>query len=271
LFHVLPGASAYSISTAGCNFRCKYCQNWQLSQTSPWKTSNFKKSPKDVVREAKANSCEIIAYTYGEPVTFYEYMLDTASLVKEAGLKNVVHSNAFIQEKPLRFLCKYIDAFNIDLKGMTDAFHMKITGGRAKPVLDSLIRMKEEGVFIEITRLLVTDENDGDEELKNTFDWIRDNLGATTPLHLSRFFPLYQLTRKPATPVTTLMRARKLAFTEGLKYVYVGNYRDKDLENTYCHKCNRLLVKRSMYTIEENKISSGTCPYCNTKIPGIFE
>lgn len=270
LFHVLPGSKSFSISTAGCNFRCKYCQNWQLSQTSPFKTSNYKLTASDIVKAAKRNKCETIAYTYGEPVIFYEYMLEIASLAKDEGIKNVMHSNGFIQQKPLRFLSRYLSAVNIDLKGMNDSFHARMTSGKAKPVLDSLLLLKEEGVHIEITRLLIPDENDSTNELNATFGWIYTNLGKTTPLHISRFFPMYQLTRKSPTPISTLKKARDLALNSGLKYVYVGNYKQDDWENTYCHNCGKLLIKRNMYVIEANKMQDGNCPYCNTSIPGVW-
>lgn len=281
-FHFLPQSKAFSIATAGCNLRCKFCQNWNIAQRPPEETQNYCLPPKDVVKLAKERNCDSIAYTYSEPVVFFEYMLETAKLAKEAGIKNVMHSAGYINEEPLRELCKYIDAANIDLKGFTEEYYQEVIGAgigaHLKPVLEALKIIKEEGIHLEITNLIVPTKNDNPKDIRKMCKWIRENLGPEVPLHFSRFWPQYQLRNLPPTPVKTLEMARRIAKEEGLKYVYIGNVPGHEGENTYCPRCNRLLIQRVGFHVLKNNISytftggqaAGRCKFCGEKISGVW-
>ncbi len=270
LFHVLPATISFSIASAGCNLRCKFCQNWQISQSSPEETKNFSLPPESVVKTALKNKYATIAYTYAEPVSFYEYMLDTAKLAHEKGIKNVMHSAGYINEEPLRELCKYLDAANIDLKSFREKYYRKICGGSLQPVLRSLKVLKEEGVWLEVTNLVLPGLNDSPEEIRELCLWVRDNLGKDTPLHFSRFYPTYQMKNLPPTPTKTLERAREIALEAGLHYVYIGNIPGHRGENTYCPSCKKTLIRRIGYEVLENNIVNGKCKFCGTKIAGLW-
>ncbi|MDP8260048.1 MAG: AmmeMemoRadiSam system radical SAM enzyme [Candidatus Gygaella obscura] len=270
LFHFMPGEKVFSIATAGCNLKCKFCQNWYISHGSPEKIDSTHMSPGELVSLVKKSNRKIIAYTYNEPTVFYEFMLETAKLAHKQGIKNVMHSSGYINEKPLRELAQYIDAANIDLKGFSDQFYAKICNGTLEPVLNSLRVLKEEGVHIEITNLVITLFNDDLEKIRQMCVWINDNLGQDTPLHFSRFFPCFKLDMLSPTPVETLIKARSIALDCGLKYVYIGNI-DKSLsdnEDTYCPKCGKKLVDRSGYFVIENNIKDNKCKFCKEKIYG---
>ena len=191
-FHVVPGSGSFSIATAGCNLHCRYCQNWQISQIPPEEAQNIPLSPEEVVRQAKVHNCRSIAYTYSEPIVFYEYTYDTCSLAKDQGLLNVLVTAGYIEQAPLRELCKVAHAIKVDLKGMTDAFYQKMSKATLQPVLDSIITIKRSGVWLEICNLVVPTWNDSDEDLKTLIRWVKDNCGKETPLHFSRFWPMYQ-------------------------------------------------------------------------------
>jgi pyruvate formate lyase activating enzyme len=268
-FHFLPATTVFSIATAGCTLACKFCQNWQISQASPEDTDNLDMPPEKVVELALAQGCRTIAYTYTEPTVFYEYMLDTAKLAKEAGIKNTVHTCGYINPAPLKELLPYIDAANVDLKSMDDGFYDRICGGRLKPVLDSLVIMKEAGLWLELTNLVVPTLNDSKAELDRLAGWVADNLGPDTPLHFSRFFPLYKLTNLPPTPPDTLEAARKAGIGAGLRYVYVGNISGMG-EDTSCPRCKRLLVERTGYFVKKMDITGGRCRHCGERIAGVW-
>ncbi|HID92902.1 MAG TPA: AmmeMemoRadiSam system radical SAM enzyme [bacterium (Candidatus Stahlbacteria)] len=271
LFHFIPSTEVFSIATAGCNLRCKFCQNWQISQVSPEETYNYNLSAEELIRIAKERKCPSIAYTYTEPVIFYEYMLEAAKLAREAGIKNTMHSNGYINPEPLRELCKYLDAANIDLKGFTEEYYQEVCEGHLAPVLQTLKILKEEGVWLEITNLIVPTKNDDPETIRKMCIWIRDSLGADVPIHFSRFWPMYKLKNLPPTPVGTLERARKIAMDVGLHYVYIGNVPGHVGENTYCPKCGKVLIKRIGYHILENNIVNGKCKFCGQPIPGVWK
>jgi len=271
LFHVLPGSSAYSIATAGCNLRCKFCQNWQISQALPEDVESYDMAPQEVVDKAKKAGAKAIAYTYTEPTIFYEYMLDTAKIAKKEGILNVMHSAGHINEAPLKELCKYLDAANIDLKGFSQDFYGQMSLGNLDSVLQTLKILKEEGVWVEITNLVLPGFNDDPELIKRMCVWIKDNLGPNTPLHFSRFWPMYKLTNLSPTPVETLEKAKQIANDAGLKYVYIGNIPGSSAESTFCPVCRKLLIGRSGYTITENNIKNGKCKFCNAEIPGIWK
>ena len=271
LFHVLPGTFAFSIATAGCNFDCKYCQNWEISQANPEDTYNYDLPPDQVVRLAAKRGCRSIAYTYVEPSIFFEYMYDTSVLAKEKGILNVYHSNGYINRQPLRDLCAYLDAANIDLKGFTEKLYEDLLEGELKPVLDTLVTLRSEGVHLEITNLVVPTKNDDLKTIKKMCLWIRDELGADVPLHFSRFYPMYKLKNLPPTPVETLEQARREAMDLGLEYVYVGNVPGNPGENTYCPQCKKLVIGRIGYTLTEMNLKDGKCKFCGHPIPGIWQ
>jgi len=268
-FHFLPGTTAFSIATAGCVLSCKFCQNWQISQAKPEDTDTYDLPPDKVVTQAIANKCRSVTYTYTEPTVFYEYMYDTAVIARKQGIKNTMHSCGYINEKPLRKLSKYLDAADIDLKGFTEDFYSRICSGSLRPVLNSLVVLKEEDVWLEITNLVIPTLNDNMKDIKDMCIWIQKNLGSDTPIHFSRFFPHYKLTNLPPTPLETLIDARKAAMDAGLKFVYIGNIRHEG-ESTFCPKCKQLLVERIGYFVKQNHILNGKCKFCSTAISGVW-
>jgi len=269
-FHFLPSTRAFSIAAAGCNFRCLNCQNWQISQVTPKETENEDMMPADVVAQCQQSQCESIAYTYSEPITFYEYAYDTAKLARKNNIRNLWKSNGYINERPLRTLCKVIDAANIDLKCFDDGIYAKLSGGKLEPVLRTLKVMKEEGVWLEITNLVVPSWSDDLDMIKRMCEWLCTNGLHDCPLHFSRFTPLYKLTQLPVTPVATLEKARDIALAAGMRYVYVGNVPGHKAENTYCHKCAKMIVERKGFAILTNKIAAGKCDFCGEMIPGVW-
>ena len=268
-FHFLPGSTAYSIATAGCVLSCKFCQNWQISQARPEEADSYTLMPQEVVRQAALYGCRSITYTYTEPAVFYEYMFDTARIARQFHIKNSMHSCGYIKEKPLREISKYLDAADIDLKAFTEDFYSRICGGRLRPVLDSLTVLKNEGVWTEITNLVIPTLNDDLKKIREMCMWITQNLGPDVPLHFSRFFPSYKLKDLPPTPFETLKDARKTAMDAGLNYVYIGNMRS-EAENTWCPKCRKLIVAREGYTVKQNNIAGNACKFCRTVIAGIW-
>ncbi len=267
--HFLPGTTAFSIATAGCVLRCKFCQNWQISQARPEDTDTYDFPPDKVVQNAVFYKCRSISYTYTEPTVFYEYMYDTAVIAKKKGVKNTMHSCGYINEKPLRKLTKYMDAANIDLKGFSEDFYAKNCNGSLKPVLSSLILLKEEKVWLEITNLVIPTLNDDMKQIKEMCKWIIKNLGSDVPIHFSRFFPHYKLMNLPPTPMETLTQARNTAMDVGLKFVYIGNIRH-EAESTYCPECKKMLIQRIGYFIKQNNIKNGKCGFCGARIPGVW-
>ena len=270
-FHVLPSSGSFSLATAGCNLHCKFCQNWEISQAEPEEIYGYEVPPELVVQQARTMGARSVAYTYTEPTVFYEFMHDTARLVGEAGLLNVMHSNGFINPAPLEQLCPLLDAANIDLKGFSDSFYRELCEGRRDPVLESLKLLKRKKVHLEITTLLIPTCNDDMDVIRRMCRWIGTELGADTPLHLSRFYPLYKLKSLPPTPVSTLEQARAAALEEGLEFVYIGNVPGHRGANTFCPRCDKMLVLRAGFMVVENKVEHGTCPYCGAPIPGIWE
>lgn len=268
LNHFYPRSLIFSIATTGCNFRCLNCQNWEISQRKPEEVRHEVLFPADVVREAKKRKIPSIAYTYSEPITFYEYMHDTARLARAAGLKNVLVSNGYINREPLISLCKYIDGANINLKSFEDHIYRCLNGGTLQPVLDSFKTLHRQGVWFEMTTLVVPTYVDRKEMIKKMCGWILNELGPDYPLHFLRFFPQYKLTRLPATPVRTLEKLRDLALEEGIRYVYLGNMPGHEGANTYCHNCHRILIERKGYYNTQYNLENGRCRFCGTLIPG---
>jgi len=271
LAHVYPGTKSFSLATASCNLRCKFCQNWEISQLDPEQVKGRFVPAQEVVDLAKETKSKTIAFTYTEPTIFYEYMLDIAKIAKKEGIACVMHSAGYINEQPLRQIAKYLKAANIDLKGFSDEYYSSFCQGSLDAVLNTLKILKEEGVWIEITNLIVPGGNDSNEDIRNLCEWIVKNLGKDTPIHFSRFFPMYKLANLSPTPVSALIRAKEIANASGLNYVYIGNVPQHIGEDTYCPNCHELLIKRTGYKILENKIKKGRCPVCKNKISGVWE
>lgn len=268
-FHFLPATTAFSIATAGCVLGCKFCQNWQISQARPEDTDNYTLMPEDVVRQAMMYGCRTVTYTYTEPTVFYEYMYDTAKTARQFSLKNTMHTCGYIKEKPLRQVSKFMDAADVDLKAFSEDFYSRICGGRLKPVLEALTTLKDEGVWLEITNLVIPTLNDDIKKIGEMCRWIVRNLGPDIPVHFSRFFPYYKLKDLPPTPEETIRNARAEALQNGLHYVYIGNLRS-EAEHTYCPNCRKTVIERTGYHVRQNKISAGKCAFCGQRIPGIW-
>ena len=268
LYHVLPGTAVLSIGTAGCNLHCSQCQNEHLSQHAQKGAVIY--TPDAIVNLAAAKQITSIAYTYAEPLVSYEYTLDCCKKASASGLKNILVTAAYINPDPLRELCKYVDAANVDLKSFSDQFYREICGARLDPVLNALKIMKAAGIFIEITNLMIPTLNDSESETRNLCDWIVKNLGSETPLHFSRFFPQNKLKHLPPTPIRTLLRAQEIADECGLKFVYIGNAPNETGAFTFCPDCRTVLIERNGYHVTYHESSDGTCPACRRKIPGIW-
>ena len=271
LNHFYPRSLILSIATTGCNFRCLNCQNWEISQKKPEEVEHIELFPEGVVREAKKRKIPSIAYTYSEPITFYEYMCDTAKLAKEAELKNVLVSNGYINRQPLLRLCKYLDGANVNLKSFDNNIYRSLNGGTLQPVLNTFKTLHREGVWFEMTTLVVPTYVDKPEMIKRMCGWILKELGPDYPLHFLRFFPQYKLIRLPATPIATLERLREMALEEGIRYVYLGNVPGHKGTQTYCHNCKKVVVKRNGYLIEALNIKNSRCRFCGTRIPGRWD
>jgi pyruvate formate lyase activating enzyme len=270
LFHFYPGTTAFSLATAGCNVDCKFCQNWEISQTRPEQTSNFELSPQAAVDICQTRGVPSIAYTYSEPVIFYEYMYDMARLGREKGIKSVMITSGYIDEKPLEELLGQLDAVKVDLKAIREDYYRDVVRGELKPVLERLVQIKESGVWLEIVYLVVPTLNDTEAEFRELAVWIKANLGADVPVHFSRFHPQYLLKNLPATPAKTLETAYAVCKAEGLEYVYLGNLPGHPAESTYCPKCGELLIERRGYRTRIDKLSGNQCKNCGREIPGLF-
>lgn len=273
LYHFLPGSRSYSIGTVGCNLFCHYCQNYSTSRSRPEEVLSMKMEPEKVINNAIKSKCQSISYTYNEPTIFYEYVFDTAKIAKKKKLRNVLVTNGYINEKPLKELYQYIDGANVDLKGFTEEFYKKLCEVRLKPVLDSLRLIKKMKVWLEVTNLVIPGYNDDMKKIKEMCEWIKNNLGVDVPLHFSRFYPCYKMYDTPITPMETLKEAYEIARNAGIKFVYIGNVgTENGYSDTFCPKCGERLIKRGTYFgVEYNKIKSGKCFKCNEKIPGVWK
>ncbi len=271
LYHFLPATTAFSFSTAGCNFVCLNCQNWEISQAKPTDLKHYDLMPGKAVDMCLRNNCKSIAYTYTEPTVFYEYMLDTAVLAKEKGIKNLMITNGYIHKKPLKELAGYLDAANVDLKSFDNDIYKKLNRGTLQPVLDTLLLMQEHKVWLEITNLVIPGWTDDMKMIQNMCKWLVKNKLDTQPLHFSRFHPAYKLDNIAFTPDETLAKAREIATGEGMKYVYIGNLPDTKGDSTYCPKCRFEIIERTKFEVASNKISNGACPGCGEKINGVWK
>ncbi|MGD2088456.1 MAG: AmmeMemoRadiSam system radical SAM enzyme [Candidatus Aminicenantes bacterium] len=269
IFHYYPTTEALSIATAGCNFVCKFCQNWEISQKRPEQVQSMKFFPERVIDVAQQRNCKTVAHTYSEPVVFFEYMLDCAIEGKKRGVPNVMISNGYIQEKPMRELCKYLGAVKIDLKAFTEKFYKEMCDGTLKPVLDTLLVLKDEKIWFEIVVLIIPTLNDSKKEISDMTRWIVKELGPDVPVHFSRYYPTFMLKNIPPTPPATLHQARQVAMDNGVKFAYVGNL-VSDAENTYCPSCGKVLIERLRYHVNLRGMKGNQCKYCNEVIPGVF-
>ena len=270
MFHFLPGSGAFSVATAGCNLHCLFCQNWEISQTDPEDANNTDLPPEKTVALAVRSGCASIAYTYSEPVVFYEYVEDTSTLAKKRGIRNIMVTAGFINTGPLRRLCQVVDGANVDLKGFTEKYYREVCFGNLRTVLDTLVTMREEGVVLEVTNLIVPTMNDDMTMIREMCRWMASELGEEVPIHFSRFTPMYKLKDLPPTPVNTLRRARETALDAGLKYVYTGNVPGDPGEDTFCPYCGKLVIDRYGYRILKNDVVNGKCGYCGEAIYGLF-
>ena len=223
LYHFHPGTTCLSLACTGCNFRCLNCQNHDISQVSPEDVNHYELSPEDVVALCLKHHCPGIAYTYTEPLTYLEYIIDCARLAHEAGLWNILVTAGYVCQEPLADLLPYLDAANVDLKSFSDDIYNRVSGGHLQPVLDTILAMKQAGVWVEITNLVIPDVNDDMDMIRQMCRWLADNDLANAPLHFSRFFPRYQMQDVPPTPIATLKAAKQIAEEEGIKHVYLGN------------------------------------------------
>ena len=270
LFHYLPGTTAFSLGTAGCNVNCKFCQNWKISQSRPEQVPSQYAPPLRVAELAKQYGCPTLAFTYSEPVIFAEYLMDAADAGHEAGIRSIVVSNGFIQEEALKTAYGKMDAVKIDLKSFSQSYYRQVVSGQLRPVLDTLVTLRKLGKWIEIVYLVLPTLNDSDQEFRGLAQWIKTNLGVDVPLHFTQFHPGYLLKDLPITPVSTLERAKAIADAEGLHYVYIGNVPGHPAQNTYCPKCRKMLVERLGFTASRMLVQENHCPHCQQPIAGIW-
>ncbi|MBN1542499.1 AmmeMemoRadiSam system radical SAM enzyme [candidate division KSB1 bacterium] len=270
LFHFLPGGSAFSMATVGCNVRCLFCQNWEISQARPEDVKSYDLPPEKAAELAHSKQSDCIAYTYSEPVVSAEYLYDTATAAAELSVRNVMITNGYINAEPMRDLCRVLDAVKIDLKAFSNRFYYELVDGELQPVLDTLVILKAEGIWTEIVYLVIPGQNDSPDELKKMCKWVHAELGANTPVHFTRFHPQYRLKNLPSTPIASLRQAREIGLDCGLHFCYTGNIPGDAGEHTYCPSCNKVLIRRRGFIVLENHLKDGKCDACATSIPGVW-
>lgn len=272
LNHFLPNTAVLSFGTAGCNLACKFCQNWDISKSRAMNTLMRCATPHAIAQAALAYGCNSVAYTYNDPIIFHEYALDTAQACRELGIKSVAVSSGYVCAEPRAEFYALMDAANIDLKAFSERFYYHITGGHLQPILETLHYIKHEtSVWLELTTLLIPDENDSDAELNAMTQWVVEQLGADVPMHFSAFHPDWKMRDKQHTPINTLLRARQIALNNGVRYAYIGNVHNKTAASTYCHHCGQLLIARDWYQLTEwNLNTMGQCRFCGTTCAGVF-
>jgi len=269
LYHFLPGSASYSIATIGCNFKCPFCQNWEISQVSKMNNdiSGRETSPEDIVRAAKLAGCKSISYTYTEPTIFFEYAYDIAKFAKEEGLYNNFVTNGYMTTEALKTIKPYLDSANVDLKGFSEDYYSRFCHAHLEPVLESIRVMRKLGIWVEITTLIIPGQNDSEKDLKGIAEFIA-GVGKEMPWHISRFHPDYKYLDSGPTPVETLKTAKAIGEKAGLRYIYLGNILEGN--DTYCHNCKNLLIKRTGFDVVQNKIVNDKCPECMAEIAGVF-
>jgi pyruvate formate lyase activating enzyme len=269
-FHYMPGKKSLSIGTPGCNVRCLFCQNWELSQVVPYEAKTIYFPPEEVPKRALESDCIAITYTYTEPVSFYEYMLRISELSGQSSIKNLVATAAYINKKPLQELCKNVDAFAVSIKSFDEKSYKQISGIEMKPVLEAIETIKEEGKWLEFVYVIIPTMNDSPDGMKELFKWIYTNLGEDIPLHLARFAPSYKLKNLPRTPLAQMEEAGNSAKDAGLKYVYLDNVPGHKGNNTYCPNCGSAIIERVGFEVLKNNIIAGKCSKCGHNIPGVW-
>ncbi len=274
LFHFLPGSRSYSIATVGCNFRCQFCQNSEIAQfpknySGPLPGENV--SAESVVRKAVESKCQTIAYTYTEPTVFAEFALDVMKIAHASGIRNIYVTNGYMTEETLNTIRPFLDAANVDLKAFRSAFYKDICGAKLAPVKETLVRMHDMGIWLEVTTLLIPGLNDDPGELRELADFLVNKVGKEVPWHISRFHPSYRMLDRAVTPIDSLKMARDIGLAAGLRYVYVGNVFGENSENTFCWSCGSLLIERRGFTVFHNRITDGQCPECRQSIDGVFQ
>ncbi len=269
-FHFQPGSHSYSIATAGCNFRCLHCQNFEISQMpkDQKKILGEDTTPEEIVHEALETGCQSISYTYTEPTIFFEFAYDCMKLAKEKGLKNTFVTNGFMTRECLDEMKGLLDAANVDVKAFTEEFYRRVCGARLAPVLESVEYMRKLGIWVEITTLIIPTQNDSEDELRQIAKWIYAT-DKTMPWHLSAFYPTYKMDNIPATPVSIIDRARDIGLEQGLRYVYTGNVPGDPGESTYCYNCKKKIIERFGFAVRKNVVKDSKCPHCGTKIDGV--
>lgn len=267
-FHVLPGSRALSIATAGCNLACKFCEVWDMAQVAPEQIHAYHMPPEAILAQAQMTQVRSISYSFGEPVAFFEYMMAVADLARQAGLLNLMHTAGYIQPRPLKELSARLDAVNIDLKGFDPAFYREVVGGELDTVLRTLVLLREQGVHIEVTNIIIPALNDDMGKVAEMCRWIANELGPDVPLHLARFYPLHKLADLPRTPIATLDQARQTALDAGLRFVYVAGVTGHEAESSFCPDCGETIIKRIGFVIAETRLENGNCGFCGSVIPG---
>lgn len=271
LFHFLPGSRAFSVATVGCNFRCLHCQNHEISQLPRYEEDipGEMVSAEQIVSYAERHRCASISYTYTEPTVFFEYAYDTARIAHKKGLKNNFVTNGYMTPEAIDMIAPYLDGANVDLKSSSDEFYKKICGARIGPVQDSIRRMHEAGIWVEVTTLIIPTLNDSPEQLREVARFLL-SIDPSIPWHVSAFYPTYHMLGKPRTSPQLVRRAREIGLEEGLRYVYTGNIIDDEGEKTVCHNCKGVLIERRGYQVVDNRIKDGRCPSCGTPIAGVW-
>ena len=269
-YNYLPGAAAFSLATAGCPLSCKFCQNWEISQSSPEDHQVSFTPPASIVNTARNQKSPVIAFTYNEPTVFTEYLTDIARDAKKYGIRSVMISCGFMNEAPLTEICKTLDAIKIDLKGYSEDFYRTVCKAELRPVLRSIKQIAKSRAHLEIVNLVVPTLNDSDKMLQGLIEWILGEVGPDVPVHFSRFHPDYQLLNLPPTPVTTLERAYNMAMSKGMHYPYVGNVPDHPGNHTYCPNCKKAVIKRQGFFIKEMNMDKDRCKFCKQKIAGVW-
>jgi len=269
-FHFLPSSRALSLATAGCNVNCKFCQNWEISQVRPEQVRNIDLSPSLAATSAGENRCPVIAYTYSEPIVFYEYMYDTSVEARKRNIRNAVVTGGYINPDPLLSLLDVVDAIKVDLKSFSEKFYKDYVRGELQPVLEAIKLINKSPVWLEIVYLVIPTLNDSPDEIKKLSRWIMSEIGPEVPIHFSRFHPMYLLKNLPPTPISILERTRRIAMEEGLQYVYIGNVPGHEAEDTICPKCHRIVLQRSGYLVQKLEILNEKCRFCGHPIPGVW-
>ncbi len=270
MYHMVPGHKNLCVYTASCNFRCKHCQNWSISQSAPEEINPMKYTPKEIVEESLRQGCKSISHSINEPTVFFEMMIEVAQLAKQKGLLTLCHTNGGIARAPLIELLKFLDGVTVDLKSFNPKFYKEISEAKLDPVLDTLRTIRESGKHLEIVNLIIPTLNDDMADIRKMCRWIVSYLGSETPIHFTRFFPQYKLTSLPPTPIKTLEEAMEVGKSEGLKFVYVGNVVGHSANHTYCPKCGKKIIERSHFILLKNQVRNGACPFCAEKISGVW-